>query len=319
MIKWVTMGLVNTEKREERYPSKFINLEGITHDYITKKLSNTIKLSTRQASGNQIDKMLKSYFERVNSSNSEEILSAIDDIMYDLSMLYYATEDSIPFYLFFISYTNESDEECFSILKVDCKKSCKVEDNGTDYILKNIYTTPDEKSTVSESITFNYSKNMCYVIEKKAMIDGKKQYFLADRLGNFQISYEEQFKTFIRVIKKVNEIYKLHDTTDMIGYVFGAICDKQVQKETIDLRSIGEELFIDDENAISEFNVMMNDLNIDGVIDSRFFTKDYANMKIVTDTGIEVKLPVYALESKEYIQLNNNEIVLSEVSNITVK
>lgn len=145
---------------------------------------------------------------------------------------------------------------------------------------------------------------------KKISINGEKLDLLADGLFecDFDYSTKESFNTITRLAKKVTEEFA-GNGIDTEAKIKEYVKDTAIAKESIVVDEVADAVFTASPSAREEFLEKTKKAEIPETIPmNSYVTKRVnKNIKIITDTGIEISFPAEYYKDDENIFITNNE------------
>lgn len=334
IINKAAMGYIDVENRNVLYSKQPLELTDNTLEYLHKKIEKTHNIKLKKVlnipSSNEF--LLGSVIVCNDNKESDvnEFLQLSNKYIDEFANASNMLDNPPNAYTLLVDY-NLNDDRYLTFIKLNCKKTDKLKLDKSDNEIVNMtigktWIMPSASAAVDEAIVINCSKQEVYLQEKKYDIDGKKAFYISNQLLHCEtdLSYEDTFKFLIKVLKKVNSIYEIYDTAIMLGMVYDYIEDKKLSEENINIYSIVNHVLPDDKfyEENNEALNILNDLGFDErthIPSYLLADKDMSQVKIKTDNDIEIKISAMQLLQDNYIVFKKDEIVLSNVNNISAK
>lgn len=187
---------------------------------------------------------------------------------------------------------------------------------------------PSASSKPAEAALINLSDYSLRMSEKKYDIDGKKDvYFSSQYLGcHGKISQKAKMDIVTKAIEKTNETYYEDNITQKLE------TKKILQQEiaetgSIDIKELPEKLYPGHTEAQEKFTEKLEKYHIDEeeikpkmVQTSRKLSKQF----LVTDTGIEINIPMEQYENEDSVQVLTAEdgtisVIIKNITHISAK
>ncbi len=243
----------------------------------------------------------------INDNNFIEKTQYIAKILHN----FYLENDVIPKGdLIFIEFS-DNDRIFFSMLKFNFVDSFNhiVECNNEIWktqIVRNKRTLPDRTKLVDESFFINMNTLEFNLIEKRYVIDGKQICYLSNYLlkeevdKNVKNKQKALEKTFSKIVlENKNPIESMQLKESIINDVMTSENNIEEALNNTNMNSKEKEYLRDE---IQKHGITSNDIQ-----------KIYANrnktrkQKIITDSGIEITIPIKLIEEKKGIEILNND------------
>jgi len=179
-------------------------------------------------------------------------------------------------------------------------------------IIKQKTALPNENQKIDEFVYINLSSFKIRLLEKKYEIDGEKEFYLSKLF--LRCTSDISGKEKIKVLEKTanNIITKYYGEQEIEKRInFKNIINEDLEDlRKIDVERVANEVFGNvpeiKENYIQEVQKK-------GVTEKEIFVEHksekpiYKKQKILTDTGIEINLPLEELKNKDKIEFINNQ------------
>lgn len=219
------------------------------------------------------------------------------------------------------------------ILKFNYKPSYihHVEENSegrVNSIIKQKTALPNENQKLEESMLINLTDYSISIKEKKFEIDGEKQFYISTKIleCTSDISEREKVDLLNKSTKKFVKQYYNEDVLKMadIKNVFAKSVE---EKSEINLNEIADRVFKEDQEMKDIYieEVKKGGLN-EGAININENLEKRVNRKqrLITDNGIEIKLPLEYMKRREKVEFISNQdgtlsILIKNISCITDK
>ncbi len=212
------------------------------------------------------------------------------------------------------------EDRVLAVLKCDNKVGYihrVVQEEGTvkNEIINHYAILPSMSQRVSQCAFVNMDTKEIKFKGKKVSIDGESVDLISDVLLEciFDFSTKESFNAVNKIAKKVSE----DNGVDMIeteAKIKQYVKDTAIVDEIIDVNKVADVVFANSINARSEFKEKTAEAQIPEKIEmNEYVTKRVnKNIKIVTDTGIEISFPAeYYKDDENFFIINNDDGTLS--------
>lgn len=270
------------------------------------------------------------------------ILNEYDDenfvpISKDLASLLYgimnANIDIPSADLFVVRFMSDS-LEYLAILKMNYKSMYthrSVPEN--DFVRNEIFTykelLPTEGQRLAEACVIRLNDLAVWLIEKKAEINGKKEDYFSELYLKCKTKLSDKKKLSLvqKAIESVNnEAYEEGNRYEPQMKAKAIIHDTLEKSGGFVVEELGELVFADREDLRTAYQDKMEKYNLvkeDVLPQSEATTKRYEKQVLVTDTGIEIKIPMeqYAEDNVEIVTNPDGTISLhiKNIGNIDAK
>lgn len=202
------------------------------------------------------------------------------------------------------------------------------EDKKVNKVLKQVTTLPNTNQKIDEFVIINLTDFTISLKEKRYDIDGVKERYLSKYFLKSQtiLSDKEKVDIINKTSKKIINDYYDGDIKKM-GDMKTAISESIEENDNIDIEEIKEKTFKDnlelrdlyseelEQRGVTEKNVSVN---------QNVVKKFAKTQRLVTDDGIELKIPISYLNSQDKVEFINNvdgtvSIVLKNIRDIQDK
>lgn len=202
------------------------------------------------------------------------------------------------------------------------------ESGRVNRIIKQVTTLPSENQKVEECIFVNLEDYSIFIKEKKYDIEGSKQYYLSNRILNTteELTDKEKIDIINKATKKVVKEY-YNDDVKKIAEIKNVIAENMEDTNTIDIEEVSNKVFSHnpDMKEIYMQEVEKGGLQEKAVtVNENIEKKVRRKQRLVTDEGIEIKLPVSFLTDTDKVEFVSNSdgtisILLKNITNIEDK
>lgn len=274
------------------------------------------------------DESRKLELEKYNSDALDEIKEFGQDNMKQPSELFVSMSRSLSnlFYnlvnnydipsadLLFVDYLDGSDV-CLAVLKMNYRKGYIHHVSGGEKPINSIVcqstVLPGESQKADEFLIFNFSQNTVLVKEKRYEIDGVREKYISMHILRIPVeqSPKEKLKAIKTAAKKVAEKYYPGDPQpemEAVNVIYKAYRDDG----ELDLDYMGRQLSHGIDTMKEEFisEVRSRGVDEDQVELTPTLEKAiHQKHKLVTEDGVEVKLPVGFFERKDKFEIILND------------
>mgnify|MGYP003880717585 CR=1 FL=1 len=182
--------------------------------------------------------------------------------------------------------------------------------NRINTVIKQRTTLPNENQKIDEFIIINLQDYSILLKEKKYEINGEKDYYISKYILNLEpvLSNKEKIDIVNKVSKKIIEEYYENDIEKM-AQMKNAIVESIEDANAIDIEYVKSKVF---ENNIDLQNIYEEQMIKKGLnekvipVDENLEKKVQKTQKLVTDNGIEIKIPVSYLSETNNVEFINN-------------
>lgn len=195
-------------------------------------------------------------------------------------------------------------------------------------VIKQRTTLPNENQKIDEFIIIDLEDYSILLKEKKHEISGQKEYYISKYLlkSKDTLSDKEKVNIVAKVSKKIVQDYYEDDITKM-AEIKNAMVQSIEKTDTIDIDHIKREAFT---KNLELQDIYEEEIKKRGLTEKIIEVNEDLNKKIprtqklVTDDGIEIKIPVSYLTNDNKIEFVNNtdgtiSILLKSIRNIKSK
>lgn len=177
-------------------------------------------------------------------------------------------------------------------------------------IIKQKTALPGENQKVDEFIIINLQDYSILLKEKKYEINGEKEFYISKYLLNSEpiLSEKEKVDIVNKVSKKIIKNY-YEDDISMMAEMKNAIVESIEDTNSIDIDHIKNKVF---QNNMELQNIYDEEILKRGLrekvieVSENLEKKVPRIQKLVTDNGIEIKIPVSYLATNENVEFINN-------------
>lgn len=204
----------------------------------------------------------------------------------------------------------------------------QVDNKNINSIVKQKTSLPNEKQKIDECILINLSTMDIKLIEKQYEINGEKCYYLSKLFleSVSKMSEKEKVKILNKTTKKFVEEH-LSGDYEKVGEVKKSVAASLEYDEEVDIENIANNIFKNNVEMKKEF---VDSMEREGLEDKKIkigektHKRNFRKQKIVTDTGIEINVPVEFFNDEERIEFVNNvdgtiSIVLKKIGDLKNK
>lgn len=219
-----------------------------------------------------------------------------------------------------------SEERYLVILKFDNKlgyvhKVTNTDEGAYNEIINHYAILPSVTNKISECAYIRLSDSAIKYKGKKLVVEGERIDLIADGLleCTYDFSTKESFNTVEKIAKTISGEYG-GDAIKTNVKVKQYVKDTAVNTDNIDVIEMADAVFSESVSAKSDFIERVRDKNIPEKFEmNNYITKRVnKNLKIVTDTGVEISFPAeYYMDDENICIVNNDDGTLSiQINNI---
>jgi len=219
-----------------------------------------------------------------------------------------------------------SEERYLAILKFDNKlgyvhRVTNTDEGSHNEIINHYAILPSVTNKIAECAYIKLSDLQIKYKGKKLVVEGERIDLIADGLleCTYDFSTKESFNTVEKIAKTISGEYGGDEIKTNVK-VKQYVKDTAIEKENIDVNEMAEAVFSESVSAKSDFLDRVRDKNIPETFEmNNYITKRVnKNVKIITDTGIEISFPAeYYMDDENICIVNNEDGTLSiQINNI---
>lgn len=204
----------------------------------------------------------------------------------------------------------------------------QIDDKVVNSIVKQRTSLPNENQKVDECVLIDLTTLDINLLEKEYEINGEKMYYLS-RLFlkcSSKKSEKEKVKILTKTTKKFLE-NNFEGDYEKVGEAKKAVAESLKTKDEVDLDEVASNIF---KNNIEMKKEYIDTMEKEGLEEKNFKVREqiqrrnFKKQKIVTDTGIEINVPIELFDDKDKIEFINNvdgtiSIVLKQIGNVKNK
>lgn len=184
------------------------------------------------------------------------------------------------------------------------------EDVTTNKVIKQITTLPSTSQSIDEFLVIDLDDYSVMLKEKRYEIDGLKEFYLSRLFLKAEtvLSDKEKMDIVNKTTKKIVKDYYEGDVKK-IAEVKTAIAESIEENDTIDIDHIKKTTF---EDNLELQEIYTEELEMKGLTEKNFQVNENVvkkipkKQKLVTEDGIEIKIPISYLNSTEKVEFINN-------------
>ena len=285
-----------------------VNEDGITMNYVYKKIE---KLKTLNMCNVDVVKNNKLFDKD----------SFLKKVLFEFCRV---TKNHIfenNFYLLVVKLTDDFANDISVAIKLDLELSESIVNIKNELKISSSLMIPSSSSSIKEAIIVDHTNNNIYVIEKKIDIDGKKQFYISPHIvgsNNSYSTYKYVFNTYLKTIKHINDIYKLHSKVELIGKFFDYVEKCKVDERFITIENTANYIFDDFDTKESFINLMQDLLyEKESQIPTILLTKDLSEVNINTG-NVKLKVPCNLINNDNDVLVRNDSIVIKNTEHCQV-
>lgn len=227
--------------------------------------------------------------------------------------------------LVFVDF-NVDHETYLGILKFNYKQGyihyVNTENGLTNDILVQPCVLPTESQKLDEFILINLATEAVLLKEKKFAINNEKDYYISNQLIFCEPAISEK-AAFDIIDKTVREVIgrEYGGDYEKLNAAKTVLADDYEMESEIDVENIAKAVFDGDTTIQERFKESLEEK---GVFDKKIPVtaniekKIYGKQKFITDTGIEISIPMDQLKRNDIIEFKNNPdgTISVEIKNI---
>ncbi|MTI48232.1 nucleoid-associated protein [Sporosalibacterium faouarense] len=259
------------------------------------------------------DNRIKSICESLRQSYDGFI-----DYTKDMSSLLFQilkTQPDIPSGDMMFSIFDYEKARYLGIFKLNYKASYihfvnQFEDKTVNSIIKQKTSLPNEKQKIDECILINLDTLNIQLMEKKYEIDGEKRFYLSELFLHCESKKSEKEK--IKILKKTTQDFiktYYEDDFEKMGTMKKAVSESLKADEVVDVERVADNLFKTNPELKNEYVKSVEEKGLEEKafqVSEKNEKRNFRKQKLVTDTGIEINLPVELFNDSEKVEFINN-------------
>lgn len=183
-------------------------------------------------------------------------------------------------------------------------------DKRINKVIKQKTTLPNKNQKIDEFIIINLENFSILLKEKKYEINGQREYYISKYLleSKNTLSKKEKIDIINKVSKKIVKDYYEDDVKKM-AEIKNAIVESVEETDTIDINHVKKEAF---NKNLELQNIYEEEIKNKGLeekiieVNEPLYKKIPKTQKLVTDDGIEIKVPVSYLTNSDKIEFITN-------------
>ncbi|WKY47123.1 nucleoid-associated protein [Eubacteriaceae bacterium ES3] len=310
-INKAVMHILDTNAGIPVLSEMFLNIGEGVGDYLLKHLEKSLKDSeikhTLFLEGSGFQKTVEEYKKSEALIRiSSEIAQSVFDVMVEHVDIPSAD-------LIFIDF-ERGFEKFLAILKFNYKQGyihyVDTEKGFYNDILVQPCVLPTERQRLDEFVIINLSTGHLLLKEKKYLINNQKEFYWSKQILFCEegISEKSAYEIVEKTAKKVIES-EYSGSYEKMNQMKEALVENYESSSELDVEQIADSVFMQDELVKEKFRqgVLQNGLYEDKVkVSANLEKKLYKKQKFITDTGIEISIPLEQLKRDEVIEFKNN-------------
>jgi hypothetical protein len=287
--------------------------------------SDDMKKSRFNEENSPIFSMLETFDESNEeeyASVSQKIAECIFEVMCDSGEIPSAD-------LVMASFQIESTVH-LALLKMNYKENFihnALAENQND-IIKQRIILPADSSRLTEAAVINLKTMEVRLIEKKYEINGEKVNYLSERvlLCHADLPSKKKLNILTKAIQDINNKYDDKDINAKME-AKSILQQEFVENQEFNVNEIGDKIFGDHTEMKQDFDEVLEkyDMQYDTfTVANESTVKKLEKQVLLTDTGIEIKIPMEEYNSKSNVEVIEEPggiktIVIKNIENITLK
>ncbi|MDO4555741.1 MAG: nucleoid-associated protein [Lachnospiraceae bacterium] len=217
-----------------------------------------------------------------------------------------------------------------ALLKMNYKENyvhAQLGENQND-IIKERIVLPSESSRLTEAAVINLKTMEIRLIEKRYEINGEKVDYLSERvlLCHTDLPPKKKLNILTKAIQDINNKYDDRDINAKME-AKSILQQEFVENQQFDVNEIGDKIFGDHVEMKQDFDEVLEkyDMQYDTfTVTNENTVKKLEKQVLLTDTGIEIKIPMEEYNSKSNVEVLEEPggvktIVIKNIENLTLK
>jgi hypothetical protein len=195
-------------------------------------------------------------------------------------------------------------------------------------IIKQRIILPADSSRLTEAAVINLKTMEVRLIEKKYEINGEKVNYLSERvlLCHADLPSKKKLNILTKAIQDINNKYDDKDINAKME-AKSILQQEFVENQEFNVNEIGDKIFGDHTEMKQDFDEVLEkyDMQYDTfTVANESTVKKLEKQVLLTDTGIEIKIPMEEYNSKSNVEVIEEPggiktIVIKNIENITLK
>jgi hypothetical protein len=234
--------------------------------------------------------------------------------------------------VFFVTYQVHSMIH-LAILKMNYKESYihyAYTEEGENYndIIKQKVTLPTEGTKLSEAALINLDDFSLELVERKYEVNGAKTNYFSSMFLNChtKLSQKAKLNIITKAVEQVNKKY-FEESFDKHMEAKAIIHQEYLEQGAIDVETISDKIFGDVQEIKEEFTEKLEKYNLrEAKVEpqNKQTTKKFEKQFLVTDSGIEINIPMDQYTEKKNVEFITNvdgtiSVLIKNINRITSK
>lgn len=272
-------------------------------------------------------------YRKIQTFSEETMIETSKALAEDLYAIMNANPSIPPADVFFVTYQVESEQH-LAILKMNYKEvymhytSMNEENGNINDIMKQCCALPGMGGRLSEAVIISLWENTVRLIEKKVEINGAKVNYLSEVFLQCHAKMSQKTKLDIvtKAVEQINNKY-FEDDFEKKMEAKSVIHNSYAEQGILRVEEIGEELFGDVPEIKEEFTEKLEKYKLpkeEIEVKSEKTTKKFEKQFLVTDSGIEINIPMEEYNNKQHVEFITNQdgtisVLIKNVNHIKSK
>lgn len=231
----------------------------------------------------------------------------------------------------FCSGLLDNGQSFFALLRLDYSSRfthavTPLEEDVQIDIVSNHRLLPSPTTLPSEAFVVNVDNLAFQLLEKKATIEGKKDYYFSTQFLEIEVpaTAKEQLKSVQQTVKKLSEAYD-EDTYQVLSTLQQALYHQVEQQDIIDTHQLVEAVFEHNPAAQAAAKQAITHENFPQTVHvahAQQYEKKYSLQKFKLANGIELTIPMDIYQDKDMVEFIHQPdgsitVLLKNIENIT--
>ncbi|MFI3201468.1 MAG: nucleoid-associated protein [Eubacteriales bacterium] len=260
------------------------------------------------------------------------------EISKDIAMYLYEIMNSnieIPSGDLCIAEVKEREERYLAILKLNYKefythRTKSAEDSTTNEIILHKSILPNSSQKLTEAAIINLQDFSVRLVEKKYNVNGEKTNYFSYLF--LKCSSKLSNKTKLSIVAKAvetvqKEYFQEHKQFEEHMKAKNVIHEELLEKGSFVVEELGEKIFEEDESLKAAFQEQLEKYDIVKEEIAPTYentTKKFQKQQLITDTGIEIKIPMEQYKDSKCVEFITNDdgttsVVIKNIHLLTAK
>lgn len=226
-------------------------------------------------------------------------------------------------------------EEYFAVLKLNYKSSYThltgtTGDGNLNEIILQKALLPSESQRLTEAAVIHPATGNIQILERRYEVNGTKVNYMSKLVLKCQapMSQKAKLDAVTKAVEQVNKKYYGDDAVDKKMETKSIIYQELEEEGRLNIQAVKEKIFQDNEEMKQEFEQKIEKYSITEEDEIRpqnkKTTKKFETQRLMTDTGIEITIPMEQYSSGDVVEFITNQdgtisLLLKNIGKLTSK